>query len=187
MRNRAGLETQAKILEATRGLLSEMGLDGVTIKGICDRAGVRAGSFYNLFESKEQVVLTIVRQAITGVDPDPEGAGTESEVDLVGAYVRFILEQPQLARVYFLVALSGGLTDPTIQARVVRHHQERLHRFTAAHLRRRPGLAEETATRRMEALLAALNGYALQFLIDTEFDLAGHVETLLALEAEIEG
>lgn len=186
MRNRAGLETQARILEATRSLLSEVGLDGVTIKGICERAGVRAGSFYNLFESKEQAVLTIVREAIKGVDPDPEGAGSESDFDLVAAYVRFIIEQPELARVYFVVALSGGLTDPKIRARVVRHHEERLHRFTAAHLRHRPGLAEEIATRRMEALLAALNGYALQSLIDDDFDLLGHVDNLVAFEAEID-
>jgi hypothetical protein len=47
-------------------------------------------------------------------------------------------------------------------------------------------LAEEIATRRMEALLAALNGYALQSLIDDEFDLLGHVDTLMAFEAEID-
>ena len=40
----------------------------MTIKGICDAAAVHAGSFYNLFESKEQVVLTAVRDAIDTVD-----------------------------------------------------------------------------------------------------------------------
>ena len=74
MRNRAGIETRERILGATQRLLAERGLDGVTIKGICDAADVHAGSFYNLFDSKEQVVLTAVREAITAVDPDSESA-----------------------------------------------------------------------------------------------------------------
>ncbi len=186
MRNRAGLETQARILDVTRALLAETGLDGITIKRICDRAEIRAGSFYNIFESKEQVILSVVRQAIQAVDPDPERAGSGALEDLVAAYVRFILEERELARVYFLVALTGGLTDETIRARVSRHHQERLHRFTDAALRRRPDADRERTERRMEALLAALNGYALQTLIEPEFDLAGHADALLALESELQ-
>lgn len=182
MRNRAGLETRARILNGARGLLSDGGLDRMTIKAICERAGIRAGSFYNLFESKEEVILAVVREAIVAVDPDPAGE-SDTVADLVSAYVSFIETQPVLARVYFLVALSGGLTDEKIRARVVRHHAERVSRFTSAHLRDRPDLSREAAEQRMEALLAALNGYSLQSLTDPGFDLRGHVETMLSLEA----
>ena len=72
-RYRAGIRTEARIIDATRELLGEVGLDGTTLKAICDRAGVRAGSFYNLFESKEEVVLRVVGEAIAAVDPDPDG------------------------------------------------------------------------------------------------------------------
>ncbi len=184
MRNRAGLETQARILEVTRALLAETGLEGITIKRICDQAGIRAGSFYNIFESKEQVILSVVREAIQAVDP--ARGGSVSLEDLVQTYVRFILDEPELARVYFLVALTGGLTDETIRARVSRHHRERLSRFTDAAARRRSGIDRERVERRMEALLAALNGYALQSLIEPGFDLAGHAEALLTLESELQ-
>ena len=148
MRNRAGLETRARIVDATRKLLSERGLEGTTVKGICDASGIRAGSFYNLFDSKEQVVLTVVRQAIDAVDPDPKGTGTDHLTDLIDAYVRFVTGDRELARVYFMVALSGGLTDPAIGARVLRHHQERVSRFSAALRRSDPTLgAEEAASR----------------------------------------
>ena len=93
MRYKAGLETRERILGATRSLVAENGLDGTTIKAICELAGVLPGSFYNLFASKEQAILTVVREAIDAVDPDPDHHGTDTLEDLVAAYVRFLEER----------------------------------------------------------------------------------------------
>ena len=99
VRNRAGIETQERILAATKRLLAERGLDGVTIKGICDAAEVHAGSFYNLFSSKEEVVLRVGREAIEAVDPDIAGEGTDTVEDLVEATSAFVEEQRDLIAV----------------------------------------------------------------------------------------
>jgi AcrR family transcriptional regulator len=74
-RYRVGLETRERILEATRTLLAQDGIDGVTLKRITAAADVGVGSFYNLFDSKEAVVFEVVRQALDAVDPHP-GART---------------------------------------------------------------------------------------------------------------
>lgn len=182
MRNRAGVETAERIVDATRTLLAEVGLEGTTIKAICETAGVRAGSFYNLFESKEEVILSVIRQAIRAVDPDPERTGADRVADLVEAYIRFVSEERALARVYLTVAVSGAVTDDTIRARVLRHHQERVDRFAAALLRDRPDLGDDVARDVTEALLAALNGYAFHWLLDPTFDFGGHARRLLAME-----
>lgn len=179
MRNRAGLETQARVVRATRRLLAERGLEGTTVKAICDCAGIRAGSFYNLFETKEQAILTVVREAITAVDPDPTGR-EDSLSELVEAYLHFVVGQKELARVYFLIALSGGITDPSIRHRALRHHQERLRRFTAAYTRQNPDVDAGDAYSQMEATVAAINGFALQYLIDPTFDLETHARNLIA-------
>ena len=179
MRTRAGLETRERILGATPRLLAERGLDGVTIKGICDAADVHAGSFYNLFDSKEQVVLTAVREAITAVDPDPTGTGTDTISDLVEAYIRFVQEKQDLARVYLTVAVSGGLTDAPIRQRLLRHHEERRQRFAAALVRERSDISLTEATELVDALLAALNGYAFHWLLDPTFDFGNHARQLL--------
>ena len=50
-RYQAGIQTEARIIDATRELLAEGGLKATTLNAICDRAEVRAGSFYNLFDS----------------------------------------------------------------------------------------------------------------------------------------
>jgi AcrR family transcriptional regulator len=182
MRNRAGLETRERILEATRTLLSERGLEGATVKAICDTAGVRAGSFYNLFESKENAVLAVMRQAIKAVDPDPEGRRIDHIADLVEAYIRFVQDDPTMARIYLVVALTGSLTDPEIAKRIARHHEDRTARFRQALRNDRPDLPEEEGTNRVEALLAALTGYTMQAMLDPGFDFGAHARRLLTLE-----
>ncbi len=183
MRNRAGLVTRQRILDATRSLLAERGLDGTTVKAICDTAGVRAGSFYNLFDSKERAVLAVTREAITAVDPDPEGTGEDHTRDLVEAYIRFVNDDPTMARIYLVVALTGSLTDAAIAKRIARHHEDRTARFTAALRNDRPDLPIEEVTARVEALLAALMGYTMQALLDPSFDFAAHARRLLTMEA----
>jgi AcrR family transcriptional regulator len=167
---------------ATRTLLAEVGLEGTTVKAICDAANVRAGSFYNLFESKEEVVLTVISEAIQAVDPHPGHTETDTVSDLVEAYIRFVTSEPTLARVYVTVAVSGAVTDGAIRTRVLRHHQARLDRFAAALRRDRPDLADADSRDLMEAMLAALNGYTLQHMLDPSFDFAGHGRRLLAME-----
>jgi TetR/AcrR family transcriptional regulator, transcriptional repressor of bet genes len=169
-------------MDATRRVLAEKGLEGTTVKAICDAAGIRAGSFYNLFDSKETVVLEVVKQAILAVDPDPLRQGTDRVVDLLEAFVRFVEDEEDLARIYILVGLSGGITDAAIRARMIRHHSERVGRFVAALHRERPHLAEGEAERQVEALLAALNGFTLQRMLDPDFDFAGHATSLLEME-----
>ena len=179
MRYRAGLETQAKILEATRKLIAESGLEGTTIKAICDRSGVLPGSFYNLFDSKEQAVLTVVRQAIDASDPDPEQLGNESLKDLVDAYVRFVTGQGDMARVYIGIAVSGSRGKPELRGRVLRHHEARVSRFRTAIEKELPDLSEAEATRRAETLVTSLNGVALHRVLDPRFDVPLHARALL--------
>jgi AcrR family transcriptional regulator len=159
--------------------LAERGLDGVTIKAICDAAEVHAGSFYNLFESKEQVVLTAVRDSIKAVDPHPSGSGVDHLDELVDAYIKFVMDDQDLARVYLMVAVSGGLTDPAIRSRVLRHHEDRHARFVSALRRDRADIDEGEASELVDALLAALNGYAFHWLLDPSFDFQTHARQLL--------
>lgn len=178
MRYRVGLETQRRILDATRALLADAGLEGTTIKAICDRSGTQPGSFYNLFASKEQAILTVVREAIAAIDPDPEHRGLDTLDRLVDAYVRFLEDQTDLARVYVRIA-AAATGDSELRGRVLRHHQERVSRFAAAIKRERPDLGAGEAVRVAETLLSALNGIALHLALDPSFDARGHARALL--------
>lgn len=178
-RYKSGLATQQRILEATRALLGEEGFEGTTVKAICDRAQIRAGSFYNLFDSKDQVVLTVVREAIQAVDPDPEGVGSDTVEQLAHTYIDFIFNQRRMGRVYLQLALTAGLTDETLRNRMLRHHQHRVDRFTDAMLRQLPALSPEEARTRMELLIAGLNGLAYHWVLDPAFDFRGKAAILV--------
>ena len=171
-----GLRTEARIIAATGELLAEVGLEGTTLKAICDRAGIKSGSFYNLFDSKDEAVLRVVREAITAVDPHPEGEGPDTVAELIDAYVRFVTEQPTVARIYLQIAVHGGLTDSSMAARFLRHHEQRVRRFAAA-------MTHETepdgaARARAEVLLGTLNGLAFRWALRPDFDFAALAATI---------
>lgn len=186
-RYQAGIRTEARIIEATRALLGEAGLEGTTLKAICERAGVRAGSFYNLFGSKEEAVMRVVREAIRAVDPDPEGAGTDTVPELVEAYARFIVDQPVVARIYVQIAVTGGLTDPSTARRFLRHHIRRVERLADAFTRSDPGMRDDVARARAEVLVATLNGLAFRWALQPGFDFRAHLDEALNAEAGLTG
>jgi AcrR family transcriptional regulator len=177
-RYRVGLETRERILAATRRLLSEVGIEGVTLKAITDQAKVGAGSFYNLFDSKDDAVFEVVREAVEAVDPDPAGAGTDSLTDLVDAFVAFMTGSSPIARIYLQLA-GRGLTDASVAARVLRSHRRRVERFADAWQREDPSLSEQEAQRRAETTLAALTGLGMTALMDPAFDMRAHAVQLL--------
>ena len=177
-RYRVGLETRERILEATRTLLAEHGIDGVTLKRITATADVGVGSFYNLFDSKESAVFEVVRQALDAVDPHPGSAGGDTLEELVDAFVTFMTGSSTIARIYLQLA-GLGLTDPAIASRVLRSHRRRVQRFAAACLRDDPTLEADEARERAETIMAALTGLGLTALIDPSFDMRAHAARLV--------
>lgn len=178
-RYQAGIRTEARIIEATRELLSEVGLEGATLKAICARAGIQAGSFYNLFASKEEAVFRVVAEAINAVDPHPEGQGPDTVAELVAAYSAFVTEQRVVARIYLQIAVSGGLTDSDLVRRFLRHHGRRLTRFADAIGREKPMLPADEVRAEAELLLATLNGLAFHWMLQPSFDFTGHAARLV--------
>ncbi len=169
-RYQAGLRTEARIVDATRSLLAEGGLEATTLKAICEEAGVKAGSFYNLFDSKEEVVIRVVRESIDAVDPDPDGAGTDTVDDLVAAFIRFFAEQPEMAKVYVIAAVTAEASENGARRRFLRHHLRRVERFADAMARHDETLTPDAAAMRAEILLGALDGLAFRWTIDSSFE-----------------
>ena len=180
-RYQVGVETEAKIVEATRSLLAEGGMEAATLKAICDRAKVRSGSFYNLFDSKEEAIIRVVRESIRAVDPDPLHKGTDTVDDLVDAYIRFFVQEPEMAGVYVMAAVTGGSTGNGARKRFLRHHQRRVERFGEAMQRRDRSLTPEESITRAELLLGLLDGLAFRWALDRDFDFPRYA--LLAAES----
>ena len=102
------------------------------------------------------------------------------------AYVRFVTEQPTVARIYLQIAVHGGLTDSSMAARFLRHHEQRVRRFASAS--RRENEPDDEARARAEVLLGALNGLAFRWALRPDFDFAALAVTIPVTAGEhVEG
>ncbi len=61
------LARQASILKTTREMLSEVGYHATTIRGLAKKAGVAPGTLYNLYNSKDELVLAAVEDLLSDI------------------------------------------------------------------------------------------------------------------------
>jgi TetR/AcrR family transcriptional repressor of nem operon len=50
-------DARQRMIEATIDLIRLQSFTGVTVDAICERAGVKKGSFYHFFQSKDELVV----------------------------------------------------------------------------------------------------------------------------------
>jgi AcrR family transcriptional regulator len=100
------------VVAAARDLLEREGPDGLTMRRLADRLGIRAPSLYKHVESKEELEALLMAEAFRGMGRDlhdavaSTGAGgspTEALAALGSAYRRWALAHPHLYRL-----VTGG-------------------------------------------------------------------------------
>jgi AcrR family transcriptional regulator len=107
------LHKQRRIMDALAELTAEQGYEATKISDIVKRAGVARKTLYDNFEGKEEVFLAAFDAARDEVLRRVEEAGTDGEdwQDRVeaglAAFLGFVAEQPTLARMCMLEALSA--------------------------------------------------------------------------------
>lgn len=57
------LERRRRLLRETRQMLSEVGLEGFSVRKLCQRAEVAQRTFYNAFSSKDRLIALAIRDA----------------------------------------------------------------------------------------------------------------------------
>jgi AcrR family transcriptional regulator len=96
--------TRESLVSAARGLIAENGVSGLRVGEITERADVALGSFYNHFESKDDVVEAIVSETVRAIaaanTPLIESVEDPAEAASVSyrRFVRLAGEDPELAR-----------------------------------------------------------------------------------------
>lgn len=98
-----------EILEVSRDLLIQQGFGKLTMRNIAKRANVTATSIYLHFESKEDLLLTLIEESIEHLKEHLlEEIESSKELiqqleDLARAYVRFALDNPQEYEIIYMV------------------------------------------------------------------------------------
>lgn len=118
-----------RIMDAIAELTAEQGYDATKIGDIVRRAGVARKTLYDNFEGKEEVFLaafdTAVDEAVAQIEADcaaVEGGWEERVQAGLAAFLRYVAENPALARMCLIEALSATQT-------ATEHYEAAMQRF----------------------------------------------------------
>jgi len=108
------LHKQRRIMDALAALMAEQGYEATKISDIVKRAGVARKTLYDNFEGKEEVFLAafdaardeVLRRVEEG-SADADGDWEERIEGGLAAFLGFVAEQPALAHMCMIEALSA--------------------------------------------------------------------------------
>lgn len=118
--DRRRLRTRGKLLAAGRALISEKGVDKLQIAEVTKAAGVGLGSFYNHFESTDELAQVVVSETlaaltqamVVGVSEADDPA--EIVCDAVRRFVRLAYDDPGFAQLVVQVDRADALMDEAV-------------------------------------------------------------------------
>ena len=85
-------ETKAKIFRAAKNILQKKGYEQLSIKNICEEAGVSNGSFYHHFKTKDDLLSYYIEEQ-PGIDPnllDLPATPEEAKQAIVYVYLNYV-------------------------------------------------------------------------------------------------
>lgn len=84
-------ETKGRIFQAAKTILQRQGYDRLSIKNICEEAGVSNGSFYHHFKTKDDLLSYYIEEQ-PGINPDlldaPEDP-EEAKIAIIHVYLNY--------------------------------------------------------------------------------------------------
>lgn len=105
--------TREKLLKAALKLVNQYGMKYLTVRNVCDAAGLSTGSFYNLFSGKDELIAYYVKHVFLTYkkQADIEGANHNSIEKSLLIY-RFYIQCCKEAGLEFVSALYSSNTNP---------------------------------------------------------------------------
>ncbi len=107
-------ETRAKLIDAAERVMSHKGIEATTIQEITDAADVGFGSFYNHFESKEDIVEAIMREWMEplAIALDHLAEVLDDPAEVVSAAMRYTVRKAAADEVWGRFLFFSGLDIP---------------------------------------------------------------------------
>lgn len=89
--------SRQKLLSAATDLLVEAGPRAVTVDAIADRSGVAKSTLYRHWDSREALLIDVMRANMPDVAPPPPGLGFEASLRALVVAVASTLAEPEWA------------------------------------------------------------------------------------------
>ncbi|MEE2783557.1 MAG: TetR/AcrR family transcriptional regulator [Pseudomonadota bacterium] len=109
--SRRQIARRAHILATTRDMLAEIGYERTTIRGLAERARVAPGTLYNLYRSKDELIVAAVQELLSQLG---QAAGQASQpgimriLAMIEQTARVIEENPEYAKAMTKVMFGPG-------------------------------------------------------------------------------
>lgn len=171
-REESRAQTLDRLLDAARALFIEKGIEATSIEEVTESAGYSRGAFYSNFESKEQLVCTLLEREtkrskaeLTALYSLP--VSPEERLGLVRAHYVELSSKPQNCMFWMAMQLYA-IRDPASHSRIVellREDRAQVAEFvklTFAELGKQPPIAPELVA---FGLIAQAQGLALAIKI----------------------
>ncbi len=109
-------EKRSQIMDAALELFANEGYHNTSISKIAQKAGISKGLMYNYFESKEELVSTIIDNGIEVLeelfDPNNDGVLTADEFDFfVSSFFDVLVENLSYWKLYFGIMMQPIVFD----------------------------------------------------------------------------
>jgi AcrR family transcriptional regulator len=124
-------ETNDKILDATRELLAEHGVQGLTVEGVAARAGVAKTTIYRRYRSKHDLALAVLLRMVQEVVAVPDLGDTRAELVVFVNGAVHILRDTLMGRV-----MQGLVSDLATGGPLTADFRERIVAARLAEVRR---------------------------------------------------
>jgi AcrR family transcriptional regulator len=129
--NARSAATRAAILEATREILADTGVRGLTMEGVAARAGVAKTTVYRRWSSKDELALAVLIDMVEQVTAVPDLDSTRAElIAFVDGAVR-ILGSTLMGRV-----MQGLVSELAANPPLAKSFQQRVVAMRIAEVRR---------------------------------------------------
>jgi AcrR family transcriptional regulator len=123
--------TREAILDATRELLAEGGVQGLTVEGVAARAGVAKTTIYRRWRSKDELALAVLIDMVEHVTSVPDLGDTRAELTAFVDRAVKILRSTLMGRV-----MQGLVSDLAADPELARAFRERVVAVRVAEIRR---------------------------------------------------
>jgi AcrR family transcriptional regulator len=123
--------TEQAILAATRELLVEGGVHGLTVEGVAARAGVAKTTIYRRYRSKDELALAVLIDMVEHVASIPDLGDTRAELVMFVNRAVKILGSTLMGRV-----MQGLVSDLATDRELARAFQERVVAVRVAEMQR---------------------------------------------------
>ena len=116
----AGGMPRGRLLTATFALVGERGYEGLSVRSVCERAGMSNRTFYECFSDREDCFLAAFNHAVDGLELEVRAGwgsqlGWTARVRAALAALLMVLDrEPAVRRLVFVEALAAG---PRVLAR----------------------------------------------------------------------